>query len=215
MEMQLILSIIFFSLNLAAKEKIETPSYQILLNAQFACSNKPIEPYKFVRRDPNEPFNEVAPKVWGVIKNIKLTELTHSNLSNDGEKNFKLEYTKMGLFRCGKEVQELSQKGVFLETLPVVYPAHKKEGFFDTSNDDPREKQENINIVRYTKIRDGDNDGPPVPGRVGLPCLVMLDDALKNNNAINIDVLCKGESKKAREFTKKEIRRAIELWKKK
>lgn len=211
--MRLIIGIFLLSLCSVAKEKIETPSYQILLNAQLACSNKPIEPYKFVRRDPKEPFNEVASKVWAVIKDIKLTELTESKLNNEGERTFKLEYKKMGLFRCGKEIQELSQEGVYLETLPVVYPAHKKDGFFDTSNDDPREKQENINIVRYTKVRDGDNDGPAVPGRVGLPCLVKLDDILKNDKAINIDMLCKGESKKSKEFTKKEIRRAIKLWK--
>ncbi len=148
------------------------------------------------------------------MKDFKLTEINNSNSSVDGERTFKLEYTKMGLFRCGKKTQELSENGVYLETLPVVYPAPKKEGFFDTSNDDPREKQEDINIVRYTKIRDGDNDGPAVSGRVGLPCLVKLDNILKNENAINIDMLCSGHSKKDCEFTKKEIRRAINLWRK-
>jgi hypothetical protein len=213
MELQLMSYILFFSLTVSAIDNSKIPSYQILINAQLVCSNKPIEPYKFVRHDEKEPFNEIAPKVWGVIKDYKLSDRENHPRFKGNAKSFRLNYTKMGLLRCGEKFKELSPKGISTETLLVVYLAYKKEGFFDTSSDDPTEIQENVNIVDYTMVRDGPNDGPPLPGRSGLPCLVKLEEILHNENSINLDLLCKGESKKAREFTKKEIRRAIKLWK--
>lgn len=64
--------------------------------------------------------------------------------------------------------------------------------------------------ISYLLGRDGANDEPSPEAREGLACLARLEDLLKDSAAVKIDRLCLGESKKAKEFTKKEIQRIIE-----
>lgn len=191
------------------------PSYQIFLDAQFACSNKPIAPYKFVRRSDNEPFAEVATKIWGVVKNSTLEELPSDSNKSGPRRKFKWTYKKMGLFRCGQKVYELSKQGIPMLDLPVVINAFKKPGYFDLSSDMPDEQTElNGDPYLYSFVRDADNDQPAPEGKVGMPCMVRFEDVLKDKNIINLNMLCKNESKKNIELTKKEIEAAIQFWKK-
>lgn len=208
-----ILFIGFLSPAFSDQKPVTIPSYQILLDSQFSCSNKPSQNYKFVHPFPKEPFTEVAQKVWGVVKDSELIERPNQGSDTRQCRSFTWSYTKMGFFRCGQPAKELSLNGVHWRELPVVVEAYKKPGFLDLRGDEPSQESEDHKIIRYDLVRDGPDDGPAIPGRVGMPCLVKLEDVLKDFKKIDLNLLCKGESAAARKITAKEIQKAIKLWK--
>jgi hypothetical protein len=215
MEMQIrIFSTVFFLLisnpSYAKTTKAIIPHYQVILDAQFKCSKKD---FNKIPIDPSREF-ALAPKAWSVITNLKLVEVPkRQNAPDDGEsRSFDLSFTGMGYFECGEPVEGLDNpKGKQVIHYKVIELAYKKNQFLNLTNDDTSfaEGWQNFTSnVRSTDI-------PIKPDTMGFTCLVLLDDLLKNPNSIDLKKLCAGESKKKIEFTKKEIKKAIEFWKKK
>jgi hypothetical protein len=216
MQMKIAITILLLSVsfcyNLFSKDKkdqIELPDYSVFMDAQLRCDNNKLNklPWDKKYRD----TTKMAYKVWTILSDISLKEEKREIKKRSSKhRDFVLVYTGLVVLYCGQEshISDNPEGDKFI-TLPVIKKAFERPGFIDVVDDDnpPHEGLTYIYEFGYT-------DSPNEPGMEGNTCIVRLEDFLKAPLAsIDLKKLCKGESKKKIEFTKKEILRVAEILK--
>lgn len=135
-----------------------------------------------------------------LISNAVITELpkkvyknVHPDYKNRKERSFKVTATSFGYFTCDeRKIIELNQpKGITVETFIDISETKTGSGTFNISQGKPDEEG--------SFLYDSSEDGG------GMFCVVLVNDFIKNPQAINVEKLCEGQSARNLEITKKSI----------
>lgn len=195
------------------KENLKLPSYQVVLDAQLQCDDKDLKKLKWANKGVS-----LATKVWTLISDLQLKEEKRTRKKPFGKtRDFVLSYKVYSIFRCGEPTRAFHGKsGTLLNAMPFMMEGWKQLGTIDFRDDklndsDVSETDERPE-VDFT-VSDFIFDEPPKPGREGFSCFVKLEDFIRSPKAIDMDKLCKDESKSKRAATEKEIQRIRNLLK--
>jgi len=185
----------------------ELPDYQIVLNAQLKCDDSELSKIPWDKR--YSAIWKLAHKTVSILSDVQLSEEIRVQKKKIGRhRDFKLQYVPYGRIICGEE-SEIEANPKLVVEYPVTTEASKLPGHFDIYDNDPVHHE--VTYLAYMKY----TDQPNPPGMDGMSCLVDLKAFLDNPlKAIDINKLCKGEKKSKIEFTKKEILRVAEIFKK-
>ena len=181
--------------------------YREFMNAQFSCDARKLEALGL---DPKREYR-LAPRAWSVISDLKIEERAPIESRPEPHRAFRVSFRGLGYFECGQTAKGLeSPQGELITQLPIVRPAWERPQFTDVSGDDKPPFREGWSNYDNNEIS---TDMPAEPGTRGWTCLADQNDVLRDPSVIDLDKLCEGRSAKEREFTKKEIERAIKIWK--
>jgi hypothetical protein len=192
----------FFSVSFATAN--EVPSYTDVLEQQFKCnshyfSNVPWDKkLQLIERMDNSIVVVISKPVVTELPS-KVYQNVHPDYKNRKERSFKISSISYDFFTCGQKTPLDSRKnnGIPVEAFIDISETKTGSGTFNISDGKPDDEG--------SFLFNTSNNG-------GMYCLVLLDDFLKNSNAINIDKLCKGKKAIDREITKKAIEQTRNAW---
>ena len=209
--------VILSNLSVSFADSIEAPNYNEIFLQQLKCNTKYFSSPIWEKKSPllakmNSGTIAVISKPVVTELPQKVYENVHPDYKNRKERNYKVNSTLYFNFTCGiKDQPKLANlNGTSVETLIYILETKVNTGTFkiiggeagDYLGTDPKI---NTNFLYYAD----DNES-----EVGMYCVVLVDDFLKNPNAINVDKLCEGKSVKDREATKKyieKVRQALKV----
>ena len=184
------------------------PHYQEIIDAQFGCDKNKFNRFGF---DPSRGF-KLAPKAWSVISGLKIEEIKPLEKPAPNRR-FDISFRGISYFECGQTVKGIDTiDGIVINNKATLGNRYNKPQYIDFIKDPTYDSSFEGWALFLQNDRTTDVISPS--DTMGFTCLVTLDQFLKNSNSIDLDKLCAGESKEKREFTKKEIAKAIEILKK-
>lgn len=189
----------------------ETPSYNEIFAEQLKCSSSYFKSSKWNQKLPLLAKMESGTVV--VISKPTVTALppkVYKNMKPEDKKvkdsHFKVNSTFYKMFDCDGRRDNYPNKetGSNVETLIAVFESKAGSGKFMIAGDEPADFPGTDPKIFSPYLYGSEGD----ESIVGMFCVVLAEDFVKNSNSIDLDKLCKGQPAKNREATKLKIEQA-------
>lgn len=186
----------------------EVPNYNEIFAQQLKCNNLYFSKSPWDKKLPLLAKMDTSTVV--IISQPVITELSPKieknalpDYKNRKHRDVKVNSTFFTKVTCNpkNQIDLKTIKGSLVETIISITETKANTGMFNISGGEPADflstdSKINSDYLYYA----GENEN-----RSGFFCVVLIDDFLKNPNAINIEKLCQGKSAKDHEATKNAI----------
>lgn len=195
--------------NLALAIETPLPTAQEIIEAQMKCDSKKIAAMPWISiPEVKGPYIKLADKIVAVVRNLKISDYEPKISKRETKlrmRGYRIQYEKVGLLRCGEkfEIPDAEVPTKMNQTLIIIEDSTKPLKISRATDDEDDERP----WISYLRGKDGTDDEPAPKGRDGLPCLVDIDELVKNPKVVQVEKLCAGEKASAKAFTRNELRK--------
>ncbi len=195
----LFIIMLFYCFNIFAEE---LPTLMEYLKPQFKCDvshsmNKKID----------SSVGDLDTTVISVLDTFKFSELSVQN-----KINYNVSYKVKAVIKCNKKIKQIDTDVAdrnFIAYITTSFSTDKNSKKIELSVNIPETKKIDEYAAEDTKSYIHFSS----ESKESRPCLVKVENLIKDISLINVDRLCEGRTEKEKKYTELQIKKMVSRWK--